>query len=185
MRQYQYRELPQLLFELNNNKAILLPTDTVMGIVTKNPKLLYLIKNRPHHKKLILFISDSKQIKNLTLVEKNILDKYWPGQLTIIKNTTSYRIPAQLSLLKLLKKSGPLYSSSANISGYKPVIDSQQGIKTFHKWTYEMVVVTGKQNTTTPSTIINFDKKQVVRVGAIDPKPIIQALQNTTAHGRK
>jgi tRNA A37 threonylcarbamoyladenosine synthetase subunit TsaC/SUA5/YrdC len=76
MRIYRFNQLSQLCFELNNAKAIIVPTDTVMGIISKVPSLIYEIKNRPHYKKLILFVGNIDSVKGLTKLEKNILKKY-------------------------------------------------------------------------------------------------------------
>ena len=56
--------------------AAIVETDTVMGLISLNPKLIYQIKQRPSNKKLILFIDSINQAKGLNEYEKKIISKY-------------------------------------------------------------------------------------------------------------
>jgi tRNA A37 threonylcarbamoyladenosine synthetase subunit TsaC/SUA5/YrdC len=62
--------------ELLNNKAAIIETDTVMGVISKNADLIYKIKKRSLNKRVILFVSNFSSIKNLTKKEKIVLKKY-------------------------------------------------------------------------------------------------------------
>jgi tRNA A37 threonylcarbamoyladenosine synthetase subunit TsaC/SUA5/YrdC len=59
-----------------NEKVFVVPTDTVVGLISKSPNLIYEIKNRSSSKKLILFVNKVQDIKNLTPIELGILKKY-------------------------------------------------------------------------------------------------------------
>jgi L-threonylcarbamoyladenylate synthase len=177
MRLYQFEELEQIAFELRNNKAAILPTDTVMGIVSKNRNLIYTIKHRNRSKKLITFVASIDDVPILKPFEIDILKTYWPGQLTIVKKGRAYRMPNDNHLLALIRKVGPLYSSSANLSNQHPVIDHVDAQNIFgNTHTYELVLVEGKQKQEKPSTIIDFDRKKELRIGSLEPSDIIQAL---------
>jgi tRNA A37 threonylcarbamoyladenosine synthetase subunit TsaC/SUA5/YrdC len=76
MRLYQFEELEQIAFELRNDKAAIIPTDTVMGIVSKSSDLIYKIKHRNRSKKLVTFVSNIDDVPNLKSIEKTILKKY-------------------------------------------------------------------------------------------------------------
>ncbi|MDR0675158.1 MAG: L-threonylcarbamoyladenylate synthase [Mycoplasmataceae bacterium] len=178
MRIYDWNELEQIAFELKNNKAAIVETDTVLGIVSLNPNLIYTIKKRNRNKKLIYFIDSISEIKNLTKIEKYILKKYWPGGLTIIKNGIGYRMPNHPKLLKLINLTNGMYSSSANLSKHQPIYDAQEAITVFKKQNFNLVIVKGQQQSEAPSTIIDFDKIKVLRIGVIDPNPIINILSN-------
>lgn len=164
---YTYNELDSIVFELKNNKAVIIPTDTVIGVLANNDSLIYQIKNRPKEKKIILFVSDIKDLGILNKKQKQFLEKFWPGQVTIIKDGVSYRMPNDDYLLYILSKTGPLYSSSANVSGKDTIVNTDQANKEFNvnKFFYSLVLVKGKSKGSTPSTIVNIDNWQILREG--------------------
>ena len=127
---------------------------------------------------MVLFINDVDQIKTLSSNEKEVLKKYWPGQLTIIKNKEAYRVPASKKILSLIKRIGPLYSSSANLSGRTPIIKT---IDTINEFGFDQLkniyVVKGKQKDHYPSTIVDFDNLTVLRRGRVDGQKVLDDLK--------
>ena len=158
------------------NNVVVIETDTVMGVVSSLPEAIYEIKQRPAEKKLIYFIHDIDQVPNLTPSEKKVISKYWPGALTVIKGGVSYRVPNHKNLLKLIDITGPLYSSSANISGQNPIKNSLEAEKVFSKYDNGLTIVKGKKLGSQPSTVINLDTYTVVRQGKYDGKKIIDQI---------
>ncbi len=169
-----YKQIAKLL--KTKKFAAVVETDTVMGLISLNPKLIYTIKNRQPQKKLIFFISSINQIPNFPSQYKKIITPYWPGSLTIIYNNISYRIPNHKKLINLIKLTGPIYSSSANISGCNPCIDYLDSEKIFKKHFSQIIFVKGKNLTNKPSTIIDLDKLKIVREGSINGKEILDKL---------
>ncbi len=157
--------------------AAIVQTDTVMGLISLNPKLIYEIKQRPSNKKLIFFVNNINQVKGLNQHEKNVISQYWPGGLTVIKNGISYRMPDNKNLLSLIKLTGPLYSSSANISGNNPITDTAQAIKEFNKSLNNLLIVKGKTESNIPSTIIDLDNFRIIREGKYQGKAIMKQLK--------
>lgn len=111
-------------------KLFLTTTDTVPGIASfyKNCDLdaIFVIKKRDFSKKIVTLVANLEQIKPLIKQEnykklKKITRKIWPGATTLIIENQSFRIPNQVKLLKLLKKKGPAFVTSANISNEKPL----------------------------------------------------------------
>ncbi len=163
---------------LKTNKfAAIVETDTVMGIISLNANLIYECKNRPREKQLILFISNLNEIHDLNEIEKRVLKEYWPGKLTIIKNKKSYRIPNHKQLLKLISLTGPIYSSSANLSGAEPVNDINEAKKVFSEQSQKIIFVDGKKLSTNPSTIIDLDNFKVIRNGIIDGNEVLNKIK--------
>lgn len=132
---------------LKKGKVVIFPTDTVYGIgcicnSAQATDRIYDLKNRDRRKPLILFVSDLKQVEsftsNIPQIAKELMNKFWPGPLTIILrakenipisqacifktdkfNTISFRIPNHPIPLFLVKELGvPIATTSANISGY-------------------------------------------------------------------
>ena len=125
---------------LESGLPIIFPTDTLpaIGCLPKFSNIIYEFKKRDRNKPLILMGSEQKHLNDYVHESaikdyENIASKYWPGALTIVipasdnltANLTSndltigLRIPNSNMAQSLLKETGPLLTSSANISGYK------------------------------------------------------------------
>ena len=119
---------------------IIFPTDTLpaIGFLPKFSSIIYYFKKRDRDKPLILMGSEHEQLidyvhESAKKDYENIASKYWPGALTIVipasdnqtLNLTSndltigLRIPNSYMAQSLLRETGPLLTSSANISGFK------------------------------------------------------------------
>ncbi len=178
---YSQKEIDSIEFELRNDKAAIVSTDTVMGIISLDKKNIYKIKRRPHYKKLVKFIKNFEQLNIFTPKETEILNKYWPGKLTVVKDKIAYRVPNNKFLLNLLDRFDFLYSSSANISGKKPIIDLEEAHDVFRRWEGKLVLVDNKTKTSDnsiPSTIINLDTKKVLREGNLNGEKILKEIYN-------
>ena len=125
---------------LNSGLPIIFPTDTLpaIGCLPKFSNIIYEFKKRDRNKPLILMGSEQKHLIDYVHESakedyENIASKYWPGALTIVipasekrtLNLTSndltigLRIPNSYMAQSLLRETGPLLTSSANISGFK------------------------------------------------------------------
>ena len=131
---------------LKNGLPIIFPTDTLpaIGCLPKFPNIIYEFKKRDRNKPLILMGSEHKHLidyvhESAKKDYENIASKYWPGALTIVipasekqsVNLTSndftigLRIPNSFIAQSLLRETGPLVTSSANISGFKGSITAE------------------------------------------------------------
>jgi L-threonylcarbamoyladenylate synthase len=86
-------------------------------------------------------------------------------------------VPKSRKLIKLVKKTGPLYSSSANISSKQPIKNTIDAFTEFEHNLDKIFVVKGKQHSPYPSTIVDFDNLTVVRCGIVDGRQIIKTLK--------
>ena len=134
------------LKKLNSGLPIIFPTDTLpaIGCLPKFSEIIYKIKKRDKNKPLILMGAENSQFNNF--VHKSALadykymaSKYWPGPLTIIipisekskaflssnRLTLGLRIPNSMMAKFLINESGPLLTSSANISGLPPSTNAE------------------------------------------------------------
>jgi len=177
MQVYSNNQIDEIAFELKNAKAVILPTDTVWGVVSLSEKNIYSIKHRPSEKKIITFINKINYLNLPKYIEMEI-EKYWPGGLTIIWKGKGYRIPKNPLLLALMDRVGPLFSSSANISGQDPISSIEQAKEVFKDQEFNLVLVEQKgfQISSTPSTIIDLDNFRVVRSGLIDGQKILERI---------
>lgn len=123
---------------LEKNELFLTTTDTVIGLggVVNNivKKKIYQIKQRDHKKQLIIVVANIDQLKKIETINQNHLEyinKYWPGDTTLIINGQGYRMPNHPGLLELIEKEGPFYLTSANISNCETITDINEAKKIF------------------------------------------------------
>src|SRR5660397_128335 len=113
---------------LKKGGSVVFPTETVYGLggniyIANAVKEIYTAKGRPSDNPLIVHIWNTDQLKELTeeisTVAQLLMDKYWPGPLTIIfkkssnvpesitggLNTVTVRMPQDPIALALLEKS--------------------------------------------------------------------------------
>ena len=125
---------------LKRGLPIIFPTDTLpaIGCLPEFSNIIYKFKKRDKNKPLILMASEQKQLIDYVHESakedyENIASTYWPGALTMVipcsakqhviltsnDFTLGLRIPNSNMAQSLMKKTGPLLTSSANISGLK------------------------------------------------------------------
>lgn len=119
------------------------PTDTLYGIVggafsKQAVARIYTIKGRDENKPFIVLISSLTDLKKfgvtLTSAEQKFLKTVWPGLVSVIVScpqkslhylhrgtkSLAFRLPDDLFMQTLLKKTGPLVAPSANPQGKEP-----------------------------------------------------------------
>ncbi|MEL6468887.1 MAG: L-threonylcarbamoyladenylate synthase [Cyanobacteria bacterium J06623_4] len=127
------------------------PTDTVPALAARPEQagLIYKAKRRPPEKPLILMGASLTDLlpyvtgdEGETAVWQAMTEKYWPGQLTLVlpasdrtpadlnptrTGTIGIRVPDHPVALQLLSQTGPLATTSANLSG-QPSLTTQPDI---------------------------------------------------------
>ena len=125
---------------LKSGLPIIFPTDTLpaIGCLPEFSNIIYEFKKRDKDKPLILMGSEHKQLidyvnESAKKDYENIASKYWPGALTMVipasethttiitsnDLTLGLRIPNSYMAQSLIRETGPLLTSSANLSGFK------------------------------------------------------------------
>ena len=138
-------EITELALELKKGSLALFPTDTLPALCSypEFSKKIWTIKKRPSTKPLILMggcLDDLFEFVNPCAIEDGLklANNYWPGAITIIlptignisenlnsnSNSLGLRVPALKLARDLLMQTGPLATTSANISGKSPVRDA-------------------------------------------------------------
>ncbi len=162
------------------------PTETVWGLggdpfSEEVVSRIYEIKKRPRDKGFILLVSDIKMIaeivESVTPEEKALMEKFWPGPLTIIfpvkdryrdklGSTVGLRISPHPVVTEIIEASGiPIVSTSANLSGREPVSSMDNAIELFEGEVD--AVVEGECWGQKPSTIVDLRGRKLLRAGAI------------------
>lgn len=186
---------------LFNHGVVAFPTETVMGLgVIFNDKLAYdklnQIKRRPEDKPYTMMVSNVEQIEKYAVIDertRKIINKFMPGSITLLlpvkenavpnyvthnTNVIGIRIPTNIEAKLLLEiVDTPLLVPSANRSGEKPALNSQEVENIFQKEVN--FIIQGASLGEVPSTIVDLTNKEikVVRKGPISEKEILEIIK--------
>ena len=174
---------------IENGGVIIFPTDTVYGIGC-NPydanavKKIYEIKSRAKVKSLPILAYSIDIVKKIVTIDEfteKIIEKNWPGPLTLIleltdqklkkslnlQNKIAVRIPDSKCTLKLLAKCELIVGTSANISGNSSYTNPDDCIKDIKN--YDLFLNGGTITSKGESTIIEIENERIkiVREGAL------------------
>ena len=175
---------------LKSGLPVIFQTDTLpaIGCLPKFSEIIYKYKKRDRNKPLILMGSEQKQLIDYVHESakddfENMASKYWPGALTMVipcskkdkpiltssDFTLGLRIPNSFMAQSLMKETGPLLTSSANISGSTGAVTVEGVVIDFPS-----VDILGplpwEKNSGKASTIISWKKNRdwrVIRQGEV------------------
>ncbi|WP_017326492.1 L-threonylcarbamoyladenylate synthase [Synechococcus sp. PCC 7336] len=123
-------------------EVVSFPTDTVpaLAALPERANAIYQLKQRPSHKPLILMGATVESLKPYIAGWESAwqaeIERAWPGPLTLVLpvnpeasvetmisegKTLGIRIPASTLALDVLRRTGPLATTSANESGQAPL----------------------------------------------------------------
>jgi L-threonylcarbamoyladenylate synthase len=174
---------------IKNGGIVIFPTDTVYGIgcdpYNENAvKKIYKIKSREKIKSLPVLAYSLEIVKKITHIDpftEKIIEKYWPGSLTLIleltdqklkkslnlDNKIAIRIPDSKCTLKLLEKCSLLVGTSANISGNSSYTNPDECLKNIKN--YDVFLNGGTITSKGESTIIEIENEEIkiIREGVL------------------
>lgn len=175
-------------------KTICFSTDTVFGVGAlmndvEAVNKIYNLKHRDFHKPLAILVGKIQDI--LPYISspndevKTLMEKYWPGALTIIFNknvekenlinpefkTVGFRIPASSIALDILNKFGPMATTSINLSGEAPLNDYNSIVEAFGD-KIDFIIEDVEPSTNVSSTVVDAtnDTFKILRQGSIEIK---------------
>ena len=177
---------------LKEGKTVIFPTETVYGLganaLDENAvKKIYEAKGRPSDNPLIVHIYDKEEVYNLAKdINENvklIMDRFWPGPITIILNkkdivpyvtsggleTVAIRMPSHLIAREIIKQSGvPVAAPSANISG-RPSPTKEEHVYEEMNKRVSGIVLGGDSNFGLESTVLDLtaETPMILRPGSI------------------
>ena len=175
---------------LKSGLPVIFQTDTLpaIGCLPKFSEIIYKYKKRDRNKPLILMGSEQKQLIDYVHESakddfKNIASKYWPGALTMVipcskkeksiltsmDFTLGLRIPNSFMAQSLMKETGPLLTSSANISGSTGSV-TVEGVALDFPSVDILGPLPWEKNSGKASTIISWKKNRdwrVIRQGEV------------------
>lgn len=174
---------------------VIVPTDTVYGIAARPEAAaaIFDVKNRPRAKALPVLGPDLDGLAGIAELDgaaRALAEEHWPGPLTLVlrrarpftaylggtdDTTVAVRIPAHPVALELLRATGPLAVTSANLSGEPPATACGEA----SALAPELLCLDGGTCDGVPSTVLSLvGEPRVLREGALDGGPLVASLRS-------
>jgi L-threonylcarbamoyladenylate synthase len=176
-------------------KLVSFPTDTVpaLAALPEQAELIFTAKQRSQDKPLILMGATVEDLwpyvkgnNNEYKIWQEVVDKYWPGALTLVlpasqlvpktmnpndSTTIGIRVPQSAIAQSILAQTGPLATTSANLSG-QPALQTMAEIEAEFPDVLTLATTECKEELPTmglPSTVAKWTgiNWQILRQGAI------------------
>jgi L-threonylcarbamoyladenylate synthase len=184
---------------LQSGALVAFPTDTVYGVGAlafdqRAIESIYAAKDRPMEKAIPVLIGDkedlSKVADEVPLVALRLIDRFWPGPLTVLvpkkatlpkaisaTSTVGVRVPDHEVARALLRLAGPMAVTSANISGQSSPTSAQEVLAQLGG-RIAMVIDGGETPGGMPSTLVDCtgDEIQVLRAGPISNEDLLRTV---------
>ncbi|MGB3367753.1 MAG: L-threonylcarbamoyladenylate synthase [Acidaminobacteraceae bacterium] len=190
---------------LRENEVVAFPTETVYGLggnaLSKEAiSKIYKAKGRPSDNPLIVHIAEISDLDVLVAeipeVAKKLMDKFWPGPLTLIfkksdkvpaqvtggLNTVAVRMPSHAVARELIRLSGvPVAAPSANISG-KPSPTSFEHVIADLSGRVAAIVCGDVSSVGLESTVVDISSKNpmILRPGGVTIEMLSKVVDNVS-----
>jgi L-threonylcarbamoyladenylate synthase len=170
---------------IRDGAIAVVPTDTVYGVAALPEAAggIFDLKQRPRDKALPVLGSGVVQlggVAELDLGARALAEEHWPGPLTLVvprapgfvadlggtdPATVAVRVPAHPVTLELLRRTGPLAVTSANVSGEPPATTYEDACALAP----DVIGLDGGTCDGLPSTVVSLvGAPRVLRRGALD-----------------
>ena len=191
--------IPHTLDVLNHGGLVVFPTDTVYGLAAlpfqaQFIERLYVVKGRSSAKAIGILLGDQAQLSQVTsgmnTMAACLAEAFWPGSLTLVVSrhpnlpqllspdeTIGVRMPDHPFALALLRQSGPLAVTSANLSGRENTLTAQEVFDQL-RGRIHLVLDGGHVPGGIPSTVVDCTKEEpvILRKGPVTLEAIQAAL---------
>lgn len=189
--------LEALVVGARAGKLVSFPTDTVpaLAALPEQGGLIFAAKQRSHEKPLILMAASAAELWSFVIgsdleyeVWHQVAEKYWPGALTLVlpaspqvpkvvlstndATTIGIRVPNHAIARTILQQTGPLATTSTNLSGQSPLLTLAE-IEAQFPNVLTLGVTEGLDEVSgmgVPSTVAKWTQKnwQILRQGVIE-----------------
>ena len=178
--------------------TLIFPTDTVYGIGCAAEsdaavETIFAAKRRPATKPLAIHVAQPEDAfvyaKTIGAGARSLAERFWPGPLTIIVvrderraaaaarggATIALRCPDAPVCAAILRATGPLAATSANVSG-APAYAGEEGLDALPD--AALAIIAGPTKERRESTVLDCstDTVRLVRAGALEPARIAAVL---------
>ena len=190
---------PHAVDVLKNGGLVVFPTDTVYGLAawpyhTEFVERLFVVKGRSSTRAIAVLISRPEDLNQVAVSPSKaaliLAQRFWPGPLTLIMSkhpslpdvlspqpTIGIRVPDHQVALTILRLSGPLAVTSANLSGKDNTNTAREAFEQLGGRVH-LIIDGGKSPGGVPSTVVDCTgaEPQILRLGPISEADIQVAL---------
>ena len=180
--------LAEAVAAIRDGRIVVIPTDTVYGVGARPEAAatIFDLKQRPRDKALPVLGPDLDRLGGVADLDDDaraLAREHWPGPLTLVvrrhpaftddlggtdDGTVAVRVPAHPVALDLLRQTGPLAVTSANVSGEPPAHTFEDACKLGPG----LVCLDGGTCDGVPSTVLSLvGEPKVLRAGSLDLSP--------------
>ena len=187
----------EAIVALRVGKLLVIPTDTVYGLAAPLEEAsvakIFEVKGRPKSKPLPVLgasVAELEGIAEFNDHARKLAARFWPGPLTMVLrrapgfeidlggnngDTVGVRVPKEPRAIELLKRTGPLAVTSANISGGPEATTVEQARAALKG--HPIFYVDGGRCTGRPSTIVFLaGERRVLREGSLTEREVLEFL---------
>ena len=140
---------------LASGAVVAFPTDTVYGVAVAGSRperldALFELKHRPVDRRIPMLVADLEQAGAAGAVvderARRLAAEFWPGALTMVLatadgGTQAYRAPDHEVALALIRATGPLFATSANVSDQPDTLGADEVLIAFATQQDELAAV--------------------------------------------
>ncbi|MGH2711015.1 MAG: L-threonylcarbamoyladenylate synthase [Actinomycetota bacterium] len=185
---------------LDAGRPIVFPTDTVFGIAAR-PDLpdatsaLFDAKERPRELTLPVLVADPEAVRMFAEMDQRaatLAERFWPGPLTLIlprlersrdwdlgveRDTVAVRVPDHPAALEVLRRNGPLATTSANLSGEPNPLDCE-GVRASLGDSVAVYLCAEPSPDGTASTLVDLtgERPEILRDGPVSAEDVLRLL---------
>ncbi|MEM3737142.1 MAG: L-threonylcarbamoyladenylate synthase [Candidatus Bathyarchaeia archaeon] len=175
---------------------VIYPTDTVYGLGCNpfdEPAVTRLLKVKGRVDKplpiLVGSLEDAAELAELSTVAYKVVERYWPGALTLVVRakvklpgiklgSVGLRMPGHRVALKLIRLcGGSLVGTSANISGMPSPLTAEEAASQLGD-KVDLIIDGGRTSLGLSSTVLDLtgDRPKVLRAGPVAPAELLRFL---------
>ena len=194
--------IPRALEALRAGRLVAFPTDTVYGVGAlafegEAIRSIYAAKDRPMEKAIPILIGDVDDLAKVAVEipeeAHRLAARFWPGALTILvpkradlpeavsaTSTVGVRVPDHDVARALLRATGPMAVTSANISGAQSPVTAREVYDQLGG-RIPLIIDGGRTPGGIPSTLVDCTAPdlQILREGPISLEELRSALNNS------
>ena len=189
---------------LKSGGIIAFPTDTVYGVAVpvfdeKSINKLYEAKKRPVDKAIPVLIGKTQQLgliaSRIPPAALELMNLFWPGPLTLVIpkhpnlppnlstcQTIGVRMPNHPFILRLLNETGPLATTSANLTDMENPLSAEQVYDQL-AGRIDLILDGGQTPGSIPSSVVDLSEEspKILREGTISSKALLDIMISTGA----
>ena len=184
---------------VRSSELVVVPTDTVYGLGTRPDRKkatagLFAAKRRPRSLTLPVLVADEEDAERVGVLDEKarvLAGRFWPGGLTLVlrrtelarrwdlggeKDTVGVRMPDHHVALDLLRTTGPLAVTSANLSG-EPTPSDCPGVRALFGQEVAVYLCAGPVGGVASSVVdLSGPEPRILREGAVPSSDLVRAL---------